>query len=161
MNIFILTDNHYKFEAIQSVFIQRNLNSIQSFIRQFPQLPIVHQCFNEQIENTAFNRIQIFLYNFPTIHPDDVIISTQTGIIKEDDGTYNEVTHIIMFYHKKYYSYPSKKQLISEKYIPQIIASKKNPLNLLSFQNPLTFETNRIEIIKETLHELLNKIFNI
>ncbi len=158
MNIHILTDNRYKFEAIQSVFLERNFNSIQSFIRQFPHLPSIQQCFNEEIENTTFNRLQIFLNN-NIISPDDIIIGAQTGVIINNNNYY-EVTHIILFYHKRYYSYPSKKILISEKHIPQIVESKKNTSNTLSYLNPVTFESNRFETIKETLNELLNKIFN-
>lgn len=161
MNIYIITENEYKKKVVEKVFMKRYSNIIQNIIRLSSKSILSNQFFEEEIEFQAYSRIQDFLQNSRNIKkPDDWVIGIQTGLMKCDDR-YEEVSFILIHYMGKTYSIDSKRIKIDPMYNQRIHESQSDRNKIFNIYDQMGFENRRMEILEETLMELLDRIFNI
>jgi hypothetical protein len=159
MNIYLISDNIYKKDIVEKVFQKRYKNFTHEIILTKPTIPSI-QCFEEEVEHYAYLRIQGFLQNKDYLKkPDDVIVGIQTGLMKNDDMNYEEITFVMIYYLRRIYSIESKRIKISEIYHSNIYDSQINREKIFCIYEQIGFENRRKEVIEETLQELLDKMF--
>lgn len=159
MKIFVISENRTKKDAVQKIFHKRYQNLFLEFVLIPPSIPSF-QCFEEEIEHHAYNRIQKFLQNSEYLKkPDDVIVSIQTGLVR-DDEEYGEETIVMLHCLGKIYCLGSKRIKIPELYNPKIYDAQMDRNQIFNIYDQMGFENRRKEVIEETLAELLQKIFD-
>ncbi len=159
MNVYVITENEYKRDALKEFFEKKYSNSIHQ-VKMVSLYTPSFQCFEEEIEYQAYSRIQQFLQNQKNIKkPDDWVVGIQTGLIKYNDD-YMEVTYVLVHYMGKTYCLDSKMIMIPDEYTKYIHQAQTDREKIFQIYDQFGFENRRKEVIKETIQELLKKMFH-
>lgn len=159
MNVYVITENVYKREAVKNVFNKKYSKSIEKIEMISLHTPSF-QVFEEEIEYYAYLRIQQFLQNKDYIKkPDDWVMGIQTGLMKMDDE-YEEVTFVLVHYMGKTYCLDSKMIKIPNEYRKYINMAQTDRDKIFQIYEQKGFENRRMEVIQETLEELIKKMFH-
>lgn len=159
MNVYVITENENKKRVVEEVF-KKKYSKIIGNIQMISLHTPIFQCFEEEIEYQAYSRIQQFLQNGKYIKkPDDWVVGIQTGLMKYEER-YVEVTFVLVHYIGKTYCLDSNMINIPNEYLKYIHEAQSDRTKIFDIYEKMGFENRRIDVIKETLEELLGKMFH-